>query len=124
MTRWRLLNADRVEVTPQDREKAWKELVVDLLLKSPRYSSYRTLINKANFKNFDYKRPLIYEMRDKTILVNSEFLKDSLNRPRILVEPMNVKSFQIVLAFICSILIIIVIALGFDAIDSDEVATI
>ncbi|ADB84403.1 hypothetical protein [Apocheima cinerarium nucleopolyhedrovirus] len=124
MTRWRLLNADRVEVTPQDREKAWKELVVDLLSESPRYSSYRTLITKANFENFDYKRPLIYEIRNKTILVNSEFLKNSLNRPRTLVEPMNVKSYQIVLAFICSLLIVIIIALTFDETDSNERATI
>ncbi|QWO71607.1 per os infectivity factor 6 [Orgyia pseudotsugata single capsid nuclopolyhedrovirus] len=114
MVKWRMLNADRVEVTPEDRKDAWQDIIVDTLRSCPPYSTYRTLVNKANFKNFDYKRPIVYEIKNKTLLVNSEFINKILNRPRVSVTPLHVKSYHIVLAFICAVLLIIVTAFSFD----------
>ncbi|ABI35738.1 hypothetical protein [Ectropis obliqua nucleopolyhedrovirus] len=114
MIRWRMLNSDRVEVTPEDRQDAWQNLIVSTLNNSPVYSTYRTLINRANFENFDYKRPLIYEIGRRTLLINNEFLNRALNRPNALVAPLNVKSFHIALAYMCAVIITIIIAIVFN----------
>ncbi|AGR56815.1 pif6 [Hemileuca sp. nucleopolyhedrovirus] len=114
MVKWRMLNSDRVEVTPEDRKDAWQELIVDILTKSPRYATFRTMINRANFESFDYKRPIVYEISSKTLLINNEFVNKALNRPRTVIAPFKLKSFQIVLAFICAILITLIAAFVFN----------
>ncbi|ABY65790.1 unknown [Orgyia leucostigma nucleopolyhedrovirus] len=114
MVKWRMLNADRVEVTPEDRKDAWQKIIIDTLRNCPSYDTYRTLVNKANFDNFDYNRPIVYEIGNKTLLINSEFLNKSLNRPRVAVAAMNVKSFHIVLAFICAMLLTVITAFAFE----------
>ncbi|AXU41514.1 PIF-6 [Alphabaculovirus altermyunipunctae] len=108
--RWRMLNADRVEVSPESREHAWKDLLIDLLESSPTSSTYRTAVTKADFEYFDYNRPIIYEMRENTMLINSEFFNVALNRPTRLVTPINVMSLQVFLAFICSLILVLVAA--------------
>ncbi|QEI03604.1 PIF-6 [Rachiplusia nu nucleopolyhedrovirus] len=114
MVRWRMLNSARVEVTPEGREHAWKDLVIDTLLQSPTNSSYRTLIDKANFEHFDYKRPLIYDIKNKTVLINNEFLNKALNRPIGTLRPLDLISGQVLLAFICSVLLIVISGLMFN----------
>ncbi|AAZ67428.1 orf57 [Trichoplusia ni single nucleopolyhedrovirus] len=116
--RWRMLNSARVEVSPESREHAWKDLVIDTLLASPKDDSYRTMINKANFENFDYNRPLIYDIKTNTVLINSEFLNRALNRPSGSLDPLNVMSAHVFLAFICSLLLIVLTALIFDQNDN------
>ncbi|QYC92767.1 Per os infectivity factor 6 [Trabala vishnou gigantina nucleopolyhedrovirus] len=120
MVRWRMLNSDRVEITPEDRKEAWQNLFVDILKNCPASGTYRTLINKANFKYFDYKRPIVYEISNKTLLINSEFLNKTLNRPRAVTSSLNVQSYQILLAYICTILIILLIALNVDSVEENE----
>ncbi|AXS67721.1 pif6 [Cryptophlebia peltastica nucleopolyhedrovirus] len=105
--KWRVLNADRIEVSPEFRERAYKNLMIDLLLASPKYSAFRTGINKANFENFDYKRPLIYEIKNKQLLVTNEPLRRALDRPMFTAVPSGITLIQIVYAFICSIIIIL-----------------
>ncbi|AHH82644.1 PIF-6 [Buzura suppressaria nucleopolyhedrovirus] len=112
--RWRMLNSNRVEVVPEDRKDAWQQLVIKILKACPRYGTFRTNINKANFENFDYKRPLVYDVGERTLFVNSEFLNKALNRPRSTVTAFNIRSYQIALAFICAILIIVITAFAFD----------
>ncbi|AAR28845.1 ORF81 [Leucania separata nucleopolyhedrovirus] len=108
--RWRMLNADRVEVSPESREHAWKDLLIDILKNSPASSTFRTAVTKADFEYFDYNRPIIYEMKENTLLINSEFFNVALNRPTRLVTPMNVMSIHVLLAFICSLLLALVAA--------------
>ncbi|AAZ38263.1 ORF-97 [Agrotis segetum nucleopolyhedrovirus A] len=114
MVRWRMLNTDRVEVSPESREHAWKDLIIEILLDSPLDSTYRTMINKANFENFDYNRPLIYEIKNKTLLVTNENLNRALNRPVGTLVPLNIISIHVFLAFICAILLSVVVAFQFE----------
>jgi Per os infectivity factor 6 len=114
MVRWRMLNSDRIEVSPESREHAWKDLVIDTLLDSPLDGAVRTMIDKANFIYFDYNRPLIYQIQDKTLLVTNENLTRALNRPRGTLSPMNIMSIQVLLAFICAVLLTVVVACQFD----------
>ncbi len=109
-----MLNSARIEISPESREHAWKDLITDTLLDSPTDSSYRTLIDKANFEHFDYKRPLIYDIKNKTVLINNEMLNRALNRPIGSLRPLNVISVQVFLAFICSLLIIVITGLFFN----------
>ncbi|AIU41299.1 pif-6 [Sucra jujuba nucleopolyhedrovirus] len=114
MIRWRMLNSNRVEVVPEDRRDAWQRLIVEVLDASPSYSTFRTNINQANFNKFDFKRPLVYDIGEKTLYVNSEFLNKSLNRPRSTITAFNIKSINVLYVFILAILLIVVAAYQFD----------
>lgn len=117
MVRWRMLNTDRVEVSPESREHAWKDLIIDTLLDSPADSTYRTMINKANFENFDYKRPLIYEIKNKVLLITNDNLNRALNRPTGTLSALNIMSIHVFLAFICAILLTVAVAYQFESKD-------
>ncbi|QAT90372.1 PIF-6 [Spodoptera exempta nucleopolyhedrovirus] len=114
MVRWRLLNRDRIEVSPESREHAWKDLTIDVLLDSPMDSTFRTMIDKANFENFDYSRPLIYEVKDRVMLITNENLNKALNRPVGTLSALNIISVHVFLAFICAILLTVAVAYQFD----------
>ncbi|ABM45799.1 unknown protein [Spodoptera frugiperda multiple nucleopolyhedrovirus] len=120
MVRWRMLNRDRVEVSPESREHAWKDLIIDTLLDSPQDSTFRTMINKANFEFFDYSRPLIYEIKDRKLLITNENLNRALNRPTGTLSAMNIISIQVFLAFICAILLTVAVAFQFNSDDKDN----
>jgi hypothetical protein len=108
--KWRILNEDRVEVSPEYREHAWKDLILTLARSSPQKSTYRTLLDKANFDTFDYHRPLIYEIGSENLLVNNEPLNKALNRPIVSAVSLTIKSVDIFLAFICFVLLTVVAA--------------
>jgi hypothetical protein len=109
-----MLNTDRVEVSPDSREHAWKDLIIDTLLDSPKDGTFRTMINKANFENFDYSRPLIYQIKDKTLLITNDCLNKAFNRPVGTLSALNIMSMHVVLAFICAVLLTVVVACQFD----------
>nr|ANS70966.1 per os infectivity factor 6 [Lymantria dispar multiple nucleopolyhedrovirus] len=120
--KWRFLNADRVEVTPEYREHAWKDLIVDEMQKMPKYDAFRTCVNRADFENFDYKTPIVYEINNKTVLINNEFFNKLLNRPRLYASASVVRPIQIFFAFICCVLLSILTAhIGTD--DNDRTRT-
>ncbi|AKR17357.1 PIF-6 [Urbanus proteus nucleopolyhedrovirus] len=115
--RWRILNTDRVEVVPSSRKRAWRKLIFAVLKRSPDDSNFRTLINNANFKHFDYNSPLIYEVKSKNLLVTNENLNRALNRATLTSSIMNIKSIQIYLAFISTILLVLITAFVFNTLD-------
>ncbi|ACI47461.1 unknown [Spodoptera litura nucleopolyhedrovirus II] len=121
MVRWRLLNRDRVEVSPESREHAWKDLVIDVLLNSPTDTTFRTMIDKANFENFDYNRPLIYQVKDKTLLITNDNLNRALNRPTGTLSALNIMSIHVFFAFICAILLTVAVAHQFNPDDDTDV---
>ncbi|AXU41689.1 PIF-6 [Spodoptera eridania nucleopolyhedrovirus] len=121
MVRWRLLNRDRVEVSPESREHAWKDLVIDVLLNSPTDTTFRTMIDKANFENFDYNRPLIYQIKDKTLLITNDNLNRALNRPTGTLSALNIMSIHVFFAFICAILLTVAVAHQFNPDDDTDV---
>ncbi|AUV65364.1 PIF-6 [Alphabaculovirus myunipunctae] len=114
MVRWRMLNTDRIEVSPESREHAWKDLIIDTLLDSPLDGAFRTMINRANYENFDYNRPLIYQIKDKTLLITNDGLSRAMNRPHGTLAPLNIMSIHVFLAFICTVLLTVVVACRFD----------
>ncbi|QEI03541.1 PIF-6 [Spodoptera cosmioides nucleopolyhedrovirus] len=123
MVRWRLLNRDRVEVSPESREHAWKDLITNVLLDSPTDDTFRTMINKANLENFDYNRPLIYEVKDKTLLITNDNLNRALNRPIGTLSALNIMSIHVFFAFICAILLTVAVAQQFNPDDYDDITT-
>ncbi len=120
MVRWRLLNRDRVEVSPESREHAWKDLIINIILASPTDTTFRTMINKANFENFDYNRPLIYEVKDKTLLITNDNLNKAMNRPTGTLSALNIMSIHVFFAFICAILLTVAVAQQFNPDDNDN----
>lgn len=108
-----MLNSDRVEVSPESREHAWKDLLIDLLESSPGYEAYRTAVTRADFEYFDFNRPIIYEIKNRTMLINSEFFNIALNRPSRAVAPINIMSLHVFLAFICSLIAAVITAYVF-----------
>ncbi|BAC67306.1 hypothetical protein AhnVgp055 [Adoxophyes honmai nucleopolyhedrovirus] len=109
--RWRILNTDKIEVVPDDLDTAWKNIIFKVIKDSPTYASYRTHINKANFENFDYKSPIIYELKTKQLLVTNEPLKKALSfKPPTLFNKIlfDFSLNRLLLIFICSILLIII----------------
>lgn len=109
-TTWRILNSDRLEVTPSTRKRTWNNLLIDYMLNSPLDETYRTGVNKANFKNFDYNTPIVYEVANKKYLTTNEFMNKALNKPSGKAAPIQLTSLQIALAFICSVLIALIAA--------------
>ena len=118
-----MLNRDRVEVSPESREHAWKDLIIDVLLNSPTDGAFRTMINKANFENFDYNRPLIYEIKDRTLLITNENLNRALNRPTGTLSAFNIISIHVFFAFICAILLSVAVAYQFNPEEDDRSPT-
>ncbi|QNV47891.1 per os infectivity factor 6 [Alphabaculovirus altersperidaniae] len=123
MVRWRFLNRDRVEVSPESREHAWKDLIIDTLLASPSNNTFRTMINRANFENFDYNRPLIYEIKNKSLLVTNDNLNRALNRPTGTLSALNIMSIHVFFAFICAILLTVAVAHQFNPNNDDAIDT-
>lgn len=105
-----MLNSDRVEVSPEFREKAWKDLIISTVQNVSDDNTYRTCINKATIETFDYKRPLVYEIKNKTVLINNDFLNKALNRPSHSTSPIRMNSLQIFLSFIGLVLITIILS--------------
>ncbi|AUA60293.1 PIF-6 [Operophtera brumata nucleopolyhedrovirus] len=108
---WKFLNADRIEVVPSSRRRAWNNLMIDLLANSSRDDTYRTGVNRANVEYFDYNTPIIYEVTDENYLISSEFMNKALNRPSRTVAPIGISSLQIALVFICSVILSLIAAL-------------
>nr|AJR20354.1 orf-78 protein [Lymantria dispar multiple nucleopolyhedrovirus]AMO27576.1 PIF-6 [Lymantria dispar multiple nucleopolyhedrovirus]AQQ80099.1 hypothetical protein [Lymantria dispar multiple nucleopolyhedrovirus] len=108
--RWRFLNSDRVEVTPEDRKHAWVDLLAAEMQSVPRYDAFRTNVSRSNFEHFDYKTPIVYEIAARTVLINNEFFNKILNRPRHAATPAVIRPIQIFFAFICCVLLSIVAA--------------
>lgn len=78
------------------------------------------MINKANFENFDYNRPLIYEVKDKTLLITNDNLNKAMNRPTGTLSALNIMSIHVFFAFICAILLTVAVAQQFNPDDNDN----
>ncbi|AGA16219.1 hypothetical protein [Thysanoplusia orichalcea nucleopolyhedrovirus] len=106
--RWQILNGDEIEVSPEHRSLAWRELIINVANNTPLDNTFRTMFQKADFKNFDYNTPIVYNLKTKTLTMYNERIRAALNRPvRANDQTINVNIVHVVLLFICIILLIV-----------------
>ncbi|AKN81049.1 Per os infectivity factor 6 [Lonomia obliqua multiple nucleopolyhedrovirus] len=108
--KWQILNAKEIEVCPEHRSLAWKELIINLANSTPLSYTFRTMFGKADFENFDYNTPIVYNVETKTLIIYNERLKAVLNRPfQSNDRTININIAQVLLVFICIALLNVMI---------------
>jgi hypothetical protein len=109
--RWQLLGSDEIEVAPEHRALAWRELIANVANGTPLDFTFRTMFQKADFENFDYNTPIVYDVKNKTLIVLNERLKAALNRPvRRSDRTINVNTAHVFLLFILAVLLTVLVA--------------
>ena len=104
--RWQILNANEIEVSPDHRSLAWRELILNVANNTPLDHTFRTMLKRVDLENFDYNTPIVYNLKDKTLKVYNERLRVALNRPvSFNNQTINVKIAHILLVFICVVLL-------------------
>nr|WRK23728.1 odv-nc42 [Bombyx mori nucleopolyhedrovirus] len=104
--RWQILNGDEIEVSPEHRSLAWRELIVNVANNTPLDNTFRTMFQKADFENFDYNTPIVYNLKTKTLTMYNERIRAALNRPaRFNDQTINVNIAYVFLLFICIVLL-------------------
>ncbi|ABF50320.1 unknown [Antheraea pernyi nucleopolyhedrovirus] len=108
--RWQLLSADEVEVAPEYRALAWRELIANVANGTPLDFTFRTMFQRADFENFDYNTPIVYNVKNKELIVLNERLKAALNRPvRRSDRTINVTTAHPFLLFILVVLLTVLV---------------
>lgn len=68
------------------------------------------MFQKADFENFDYNTPIVYNVKTKELIVLNERLRAALNRPvRHNDRTINVNSAHIFLLFILAVLLTVLV---------------
>jgi Per os infectivity factor 6 len=108
--RWQILNSDEIEVAPEYRSLAWRELIINIANNTPSNNTFRTMFKKADFENFDYHTPIVYNIKNNSLQIYNERLRAALNRPkRFNEQTINVNFSHVLLAFICIVLICVLV---------------
>ncbi|AVA31168.1 pif6 [Oxyplax ochracea nucleopolyhedrovirus] len=109
--KWQILNAEEIEVVPEHRSLAWRELIINVANNIPLDNTFRTMMNKTDFKNFDYNIPIVYNLKTKTLIVYNENLHAALNKSNDYnVQTITVNLIGFLLAFICVVLLTVSVA--------------
>ncbi|ABE68454.1 unknown [Plutella xylostella multiple nucleopolyhedrovirus] len=108
--RWQILNGDEIEVSPEHRSLAWRELIINVASNTPLDNTFRTMFQKADFENFDYNTPIVYNLKTKTLTMYNERIRAALNRPvRFNDQTVNVNIAYVFLFFICIVLLSVLV---------------
>jgi hypothetical protein len=108
--RWQISNGDEIEVAPEHRSLAWRELIINVANNTPLNGTFRTMFQRADFENFDYHTPIVYNVKNKTLIVYNERIRAALNRPRRFNEQtINVNFLHVLFAFICIALLSVLV---------------
>ncbi|UZE89757.1 PIF-6 [Parapoynx stagnalis nucleopolyhedrovirus] len=108
--RWQILDADEIEVVPEHRSLAWRELIINIANNTPLNNTFRTMFKKADFENFDYQTPIVYNIKNNSLIIYNERLRAALNRPKRFSErTINVNFSHVLLAFICMVLLCVLV---------------
>ncbi|AJD09243.1 hypothetical protein [Condylorrhiza vestigialis mutiple nucleopolyhedrovirus] len=109
--RWQVLSSNEVEVAPEHRALAWRELIANVANGTPLDYTYRTMFQRADFENFDYNTPIVYDVKNKELIVLNERIRAALNKPvRRSDRTINVNTVHVFLLFILTVLLTVVIA--------------
>ncbi|ANF29720.1 pif6 [Catopsilia pomona nucleopolyhedrovirus] len=111
LIRWQILNADEIEVSPEHRSLAWRELIINVANGTPVDNTFRTMFKKADFENFDFNTPIVYNIKNKTLTMYNKRINNSLNRPaRFNDQTINVNVAHVFFVFICIVILIVLLA--------------
>lgn len=122
--RWQVLSSDEVEIAPEHRALAWRELIANVAYNTPLNYTFRTMFQQADFENFDYNTPIVYNVKNKELTVLNERIRAALNRPvRYSDRTINVNASHVFLLFILAVLLTVLVALSTPPLDSRHVAT-
>ncbi|ABI13851.1 hypothetical protein AGNV_094 [Anticarsia gemmatalis multiple nucleopolyhedrovirus] len=109
--RWQVLSSNEVEVAPEHRALAWRELIANVADDTPLDYTFRTMFQRADFENFDYNTPIVYNVKNKELMVLNERIRAALNRPfRRSDRTINVNTVHVFLLFILVVLLTVVVA--------------
>ncbi|QOD40066.1 pif-6 [Matsumuraeses phaseoli granulovirus] len=62
---WQIVDRQYIEVIPNERENAWKDIIILILKSTPQ--SYRKGIRAGVLEHFDFKQPIVYDLKRKQI---------------------------------------------------------
>lgn len=104
--RWQILGPDEVEVAPEHRALAWRELIANVARDTPLSFTFRTMFKRADLENFDYNTPIVYNVKSRELVVLNERMRAALNRPaRRSDRTINANSAHVFLLFILALLL-------------------
>ncbi|AGR57119.1 hypothetical protein [Choristoneura rosaceana nucleopolyhedrovirus] len=108
--RWQVLSSDEVEVAPEHRALAWRELIANVARDTPLEYTFRTMFQRADLENFDYNTPIVYNVTTKELVVLNERLRAALNRPvRRSYRTINANTAHVFLLFIVAVLLTVLV---------------
>ncbi|BAE72371.1 ORF82 peptide [Hyphantria cunea nucleopolyhedrovirus] len=108
--RWQILSSDEVEVAPEHRALAWRELIANVAYATPLNYTFRTMFQRADFENFDYNTPIVYNVKNKELIVLNERIRAALNRPvHYNDRTINVNTAHVLLLFILVVLLTVLV---------------
>nr|AJA91737.1 ADOR97 [Adoxophyes orana granulovirus] len=77
---WQIVDNQLIEIVPNDREDAWKDLFLLVLRNTPR--SCRKYLRLGTLIHFDYKQPIYYDLKTRRLGLMTDEVLQSLNPPR------------------------------------------
>lgn len=109
--RWQVLSSDEVEVAPDHRALAWRELIANVAFDTPLDYTFRTMLQRADLENFDYNTPIVYNVKRKELTVLNERMRAALQRPvRRSDRTINANTAHVFLLFILAVLLTVLVA--------------
>ncbi|QDL57045.1 PIF-6 [Dione juno nucleopolyhedrovirus] len=122
--RWQVLSADEVEVAPEHRALAWRELIANVAHNTPLNFTFRTMFQRADLENFDYNTPIVYNVKSRELIVLNERIRAALNRPvQHNDRTINVNTRHVFLLFIVVLILTVLVVFRQSPPDSRHVAT-
>ncbi|AKN80752.1 hypothetical protein [Diatraea saccharalis granulovirus] len=96
---WRIVNREYIEVDPNDRERAWKDILILALRITPQ--TYRSGIRRGMLEHFDFKQPIYYDIKRKELGLSTKSVLEALNPPTLpLFKSKMITPFNVVSGFI------------------------
>ncbi|AAK70774.1 ORF114 similar to AcMNPV ORF68 [Cydia pomonella granulovirus] len=76
---WQIVNRQYIEIVPNERESAWKNLLLLSLRSTPR--AFRKNIRMATLEHFDFKQPIYYDLKRKQLGLSTMSVLEALDPP-------------------------------------------
>ncbi|AMF83856.1 pif-6 [Cnaphalocrocis medinalis granulovirus] len=77
---WQIIDGKYIEVVPNEREMAWKDLIVLVLRLTPQ--TYRSNLRLGTLQYFDYKQPIVYDLNRRQLGLSTNSVLNALQPPR------------------------------------------
>ncbi|ABC61227.1 unknown [Choristoneura occidentalis granulovirus] len=77
---WQIVDRQYIEVIPNERENAWKDLLILALRTTPQ--TFRSNLRKGLLDFFDFKQPIYYDLERRQLGISTESVINALTPPR------------------------------------------